>query len=205
MINDAKLIVASDSLFLPPDLKAELSDMLPELQKTWDTAQIFRTETEMRLSVLNDAVFPTPDSKYWQSVREQKAMLGELLRSFYEHKKLMLEIRRQQRMKEETDDDIERDACDNEIWWLEFQARNMEQVAADRMRELRMWSLLKAEQIPDMKHGTDNVEAHQPLSMLLRYNNEAKNVTPHTPPNDARNILMHQKAASEFLKVNGKK
>ena len=42
-----------------------------ELTDTWTKKQIFRTETEMRVSVLNDGKHPTQASKYWQSVREQ--------------------------------------------------------------------------------------------------------------------------------------
>ena len=37
-----------------------------ELVDNWRKKQIFRTETEMRISVLNDAKHPTDASKYWQ-------------------------------------------------------------------------------------------------------------------------------------------
>ena len=60
---DAQAIVA---------LKEELTD-------TWTKKQIFRTETEMRISVLNDGKHPTQASKYWQSVREQNAMFEALM------------------------------------------------------------------------------------------------------------------------------
>ena len=60
---DAQSIVA---------LKEELTD-------TWTKKQIFRTETEMRISVLNDGKHPTQASKYWQSVREQNAMFEALM------------------------------------------------------------------------------------------------------------------------------
>ena len=60
---DAKAVVA---------LKEELTD-------TWTKKQIFRTETEMRISVLNDGKHPTQASKYWQSVREQNAMFEALM------------------------------------------------------------------------------------------------------------------------------
>ena len=36
-----------------------------ELVDNWKKKQIFRTETEMRISVLNDAKHPTDASKYW--------------------------------------------------------------------------------------------------------------------------------------------
>ena len=50
-----------------------------ELTDTWTKKQIFRTETEMRISVLNDGKHPTQASKYWQSVREQNAMFEALM------------------------------------------------------------------------------------------------------------------------------
>ena len=81
---DAQTIIA---------LKEELTD-------NWTKKQIFRTETEMRISVLNDGKHPTPASKYWQSVREQSAhfdgMMGlsfELRRN--EVKRLKLERKMQ--------------------------------------------------------------------------------------------------------------
>jgi len=53
-------------------LKDELSD-------NWQKKQIFRTEVEMRISVLNDAKHPTEHSKYWQCVREMSAMFDALM------------------------------------------------------------------------------------------------------------------------------
>ena len=50
-----------------------------ELVDNWKKKQIFRTETEMRISVLNDAKHPTDASKYWQSVREMSAMFDALM------------------------------------------------------------------------------------------------------------------------------
>ena len=49
-----------------------------ELTDTWTKKQIFRTETEMRISVLNDGKHPTQASKYWQS-EENKMQCLKLL------------------------------------------------------------------------------------------------------------------------------
>jgi hypothetical protein len=38
--------------------------------------QMYRTQTEMEISVLSDVHFPTPDSKYWQTVREMNVFVG---------------------------------------------------------------------------------------------------------------------------------
>ena len=70
-----------------------------ELVDNWKKKQIFRTETEMRISVLNDAKHPTDASKYWQSVREMGAMFDALMglsfdlrRNNLSHEKLQRKI-----------------------------------------------------------------------------------------------------------------
>ena len=54
---------------LPEKQNFFLSELKEELQDTIQKVQKYRTETEMRVSVLNDASHPTPASKYWQCVR----------------------------------------------------------------------------------------------------------------------------------------
>ena len=56
-----------------------LVDLKDELKDTWHKKQVFRTETEMRMSVLQDAKYPTKASKYWQCVREQNVFLENLM------------------------------------------------------------------------------------------------------------------------------
>ena len=56
---------------------SEFKKMVPELQDTWVKKQMFRTETEMRFSVLSDNKYGTNAAKYWQSVREQNTHFDE--------------------------------------------------------------------------------------------------------------------------------
>ena len=58
------------NLLDPNDVSA-FKGMVDELRDTWTKKQIFRTETEMRFSVLSDMKYPTNAAKYWQCVREQ--------------------------------------------------------------------------------------------------------------------------------------
>ena len=60
---------------LKPSDASAVVELREELANNWQKKQIFRTETEMRISVLNDAKHPTNASKYWQSVREQGCLL----------------------------------------------------------------------------------------------------------------------------------
>jgi len=49
---------------LDPDDVESFKNLTTELKDTWTKKQIFRTETEMRFSVLNDFKHPTKASKY---------------------------------------------------------------------------------------------------------------------------------------------
>jgi len=62
----------------PNDVK-DFKALTEELRDTWTKKQVFRTETEMRFSVLNDMKYPTPAAKYWQCVREQNVYLENLM------------------------------------------------------------------------------------------------------------------------------
>ena len=67
-----------NNLLDPNDLNV-FKGMVEELRDTWTKKQIFRTETEARISVLQDAKYPTLSSKYWQCVREQSVFLENLM------------------------------------------------------------------------------------------------------------------------------
>ena len=66
--------------------------LIPELKDTWNKKQVFRTETEMRFSVLNDARHPTQASKYWQCVREQNTHFNQLLETSFKARKVAIEL-----------------------------------------------------------------------------------------------------------------
>ena len=75
------LIPKDDQLLniLSEDEVKDFKAMRLELQDTWIKNQMFRTETEMRVSVLNDLKHPTVAAKYWQAVREQNVMFEQLI------------------------------------------------------------------------------------------------------------------------------
>ena len=76
----------------------EFKKLIPELQDTWHKKQMFRTETEMRFSVLSDNKYPTKAAKYWQSVREQKNTHFEnLVHLSFDARKNEVEIKKLQR------------------------------------------------------------------------------------------------------------
>ena len=82
----------------------EFKRMVPELQDNWVKKQMFRTETEMRFSVLSDAKYGSNAAKYWQSVREQNTHFENLMNLSFEYRRNDIEIKKVQRdIKKEKD------------------------------------------------------------------------------------------------------
>ena len=90
------LIPKDDHLLniLSKDEVADFKKMKSELQDTWIKKQMFRTETEMRISVLNDLKHPTPAAKYWQAVREQNVMFEQMVFLSFDYRKNEVEIKK---------------------------------------------------------------------------------------------------------------
>ena len=108
MSEERKDLTITDDLkpvleMLKPSDASAVVELREELADNWQKKQIFRTETEMRISVLNDAKHPTNASKYWQSVREQGAMFDALLGLTFDLRRNKLARRRlEQEQKEES-------------------------------------------------------------------------------------------------------
>lgn len=191
-------LIESAGLLVGDDQQA-LVALAPELRHTFESCQVFRTPTEMRLSVLNDLKRPTPDSKYWQATREQDVFLTELVNLSYEYRKVQLQLRRLARQLDAETDDIEREALALEIEHQNWIAQQMARTARHRVREIKAWSQIKAELAPHLKYGTADVDAHQLEAMRLRWTREAQLVNDHTPIADARNILGLADAAARAI------
>ena len=78
---------------LNPQESDYLKDLMIELEENKLKNQIYRTETEMRYSVLNDGAFPTKASKYWQSVREMDVMHRELIKMSFQYRKNLIKLK----------------------------------------------------------------------------------------------------------------
>jgi len=166
-------VVKNASLLSEDNLKA-LTQMQEELQHTWEHKQMWRTECEIRNSVLVDSKFPTPDAKYHQAVREQSVFFTELVRLSYDYRKLQQDVKiieaKKMELEHALQEAIEKDAPKWEILQLEariekqkikldekvFAAKNMQLAAQDRMREIRIWSKVKAELEPHLKCSKDD-------------------------------------------------
>ena len=166
----------------------EFKKLIPELQDTWHKKQMFRTETEMRFSVLSDNKYPTKAAKYWQSVREQNTHFENLVHLSFDARKNEVEIKKLQR-----DIKKEKDSLETELKQIELEEKlygkaQMELVAKHRMREVATWSKLKKE-FDDGKFNKDDVNDHQAESYKLQLKHRANTITPGTSQAEVFNIV----------------
>jgi hypothetical protein len=164
-------IIESSKILKQDDLR-QLSGLKSELQDVFLNVQIFRTRTEMEASILNDLKHPTPDSKYWQSMREQNVMFQELVMLSYEYRKNQVEIKILERNLTSEKDELEKELLQIEIEKKQFIGINQERTAKDRIREIQEWHEIKQELIPDMAASLVDVNEHQLISYTKRWINQ---------------------------------
>tara|TARA_R100001509_G_C4883163_1_gene220911 strand:- start:1268 stop:1951 length:684 start_codon:yes stop_codon:yes gene_type:complete len=154
---------------LSEDEVKDFKAMKAELQDTWIKKQMFRTETEMRISVLNDLKHPTPAAKYWQAVREQNVFFEQMVFLSFDYRRNEVEIKKLQKKIAEEKDELEKESLQIDLEQKTFDKAGMELTAKDRMRELRLWSKLKDELIKeDPNFDKQNVNTHQQDSLPKR-------------------------------------
>ena len=166
--------------FLSPIDLEFVSDNINIIQSNWEKRQVFRTETEMRVSVLNDIKHPTNASKYWQSVREQSVFYENLVLLSFEYRRNKIEISKIQKAIEEEKDDLDKELLLIDLEEKQFSQINMEQVAKDRAREIRLWSELMKE-LDDGSFDTKDVNTHQLTSYGVRFSRQMQNIGNASP------------------------
>jgi hypothetical protein len=141
------------------DLKT-FRGLVDELRDTWTKKQIFRTETEARISVLQDAKYPTLAAKYWQCVREQNVFLENLMLLSFEYRRNDAKIKWLTKKVETEKDEYKLECYKIDLDEKIYAKASMELTAKDRMREINMWSKLKTE-FNDGSFDTQDVNKHQ--------------------------------------------
>jgi len=119
-VNEKMLAVTEDLKPILSVLKVEdaqaIIELKEELKDNWNKKQIFRTETEMRVSVLNDAKHPTGASKYWQSVREMSAHFDAMMGLSFDLRRNAVErLRLERKLKEAEEKGEDLDVMEAEI------------------------------------------------------------------------------------------
>ena len=176
-----------------------LKELKAELEDTHNKAQKYRTETEMRYSVLNDGRFPTKASKYWQAVREQNVFYTNLRLEAFQYRKLLVEIKKLERSIENEKDDLELELLEIELEEKLWDKSERERMGADRVREIEHWSRIKKE-LDDGSFDTQNVDTHQKESLKLQLQERAKNLTPGSSQGEMINVIGPLKTIDEDFK-----
>ena len=191
----------SDNLhnILDPNDVTDFKGMVDELRDTWTKKQIFRTETEMRFSVLNDMKYPTKASKYWQCVREQNVYLENLMNLSFDYRRTEVKLKKLKQKLEKEKDPLEKELIQIEIDEKTYTKANMQLTAKDRMREIRLWSQIKKEN-DDGTFDKQDVNKHQLESYHKIMLNRKDTLTQASTQPEVFNILGQLKSIEKIKK-----
>jgi len=176
-----------NNLLETEDLKS-FKGMVEELRDTWTKKQIFRTETEMKVAVLDDGRYPTRASKYWQCVREQNVFLENLMSLSFDYRRNEAKIKQLQKKLETETDEYKKELYQIDLDEKIYGKANMELVARDRLREIKLWSKFKAE-YDDGSFDTKNVNSHQFESLSQIMEHKKNSITPGSSQAEVFNVL----------------
>ena len=186
---------------LPQEDVTEFKNMVGELRDTWTKKQIFRTETEARISVLQDLKYPTKAAKYWQCVREQNVFLENLMSLSFDYRRNAAKIKRLEKKVEEEKNEYKKELYQIDLDEKRYNQASAELVARDRMRELKMWSKLKKE-FNDGSFDTKNVNTHQLESYGAILHNKAKTLTEGSSQPEVFNVVGQLETIKRVKKDN---
>ena len=187
---------------LEPEDVSVFKAMTEELRDTWTKKQMFRTETEMSFSVLNDAKYPTKAAKYWQCVREQNVFLENLMSLSFDYRRTEVKIKRLQQKLEQEEDPIKKELLQIDLDEKVYGKASMQLVARDRMREIKLWSKFK-KQFDDGSFDTKDVNTHQLNSYHLTMRNKAETLTQGSSQPEVFNVLGQLQSIERIKKENG--
>jgi hypothetical protein len=176
-----------NNLLDPEEVKI-FKGLTEELRDTWTKKQMFRTETEMQFSVLNDAKYPTKAAKYWQCVREQNVFLENLMQLSFDYRRAEVKQKRIQEKLDKEEDPLKKELLQIDIDEKTYQKASMQLVARDRMREIKTWSKFK-KKFDDGSFDTKNVNTHQLNSYHLTMKNKAETLTQGSSQPEVFNVL----------------
>jgi len=166
-----------------------------QLAYDYTNRPLYRSETEMRVSILTDMRFPTPQSKYWQCIREQATMWAGVIDDSAQYQLCQIDIQLMERSLARLERDQPED-YDLHIQRLELEMlskhramREHQAHAKDRVRELRLWRTIMDELCAEGPIDTVNIEAGQLESLTRRYQNQLKNLGDRATPTEISSLM----------------
>ena len=190
-----------NNLLDPEDVK-HFQGLTEELKDTWTKKQMFRTETEMQFSVLNDAKYPTKAAKYWQCVREQNVFLENLMNLSFDYRRAEVRLKRLQQKMDKEEDPLKKELLQIDIDEKIYNKASMQLVARDRMREIKLWSKFK-KKFDDGSFDTRDVNTHQLHSYHLTMKNKAETLTEGSSQPEVFNVLGQLQSIERIKKELG--
>ena len=185
----------------PKDVR-DFKELTTELRDTWTKKQVFRTETEMRFSVLNDFKYPTKAAKYWQCVREQNVYLENLMTLSFDYRRNDAKIKQLEKKLDKETDEYKKELYQIDLDEKIFYKAGMELTAKDRMREIKLWSQLKKEN-DDGSFDTQNVNTHQLDSYHKIMKNKADTLTQGSSQPEVFNVVGQLQSIERIKKERG--
>jgi len=159
------------SLVLESEDLQRLQDLVPELKQAVATRTMFRTPTEARFSVLNDLKHPTPAAKYHQAKLEQVVMFGNLMTLSFDYREALIDLAEaEEKIKSARGFELERlkvkrDRLTYKLAWMRSEAK-------ERLREIEMWSRIKAQLESAASFDHDNKDTEELQGLAIRYMQE---------------------------------
>jgi len=153
----------------------------------------------MRFSVLNDMKYPTKAAKYWQCVREQNVYLENLMSLSFEYRRDEVKLKKLKQKLEKEKDPLEKELIQIDIDEKTYAKANMQLIAKDRMREIKLWSRLKKEN-DDGTFDKQDVNNHQLESYHKIMINRKDTLTQASTQPEVFNILGQLKSIEKIKK-----
>lgn len=169
----------------------EVFELVDEFNDSYTKRQQWRTETEIRFSVLNDGKYPTPAAKYWQAVREQSVFIESVIETSFEYRKKLID-KQEIQSKFDTGElgTFELARLEIEADEIDWKLAQIELAAKDRVRELLIWSRIKHECIKaDPDFDTTSPNTHQKESLKRTLENRRDSLTPGSSQAEVLNVI----------------
>ena len=176
---------------LPKKIHDQMTKLVAECNDSMAKKQMWRTDTEARFSVLNDAKHPTNASKYWQAVREQSVFAEQFTILSFNYRRNEIKIKKIKHQIEhlEADDEFALMELEVDLDECLFNKKEYQIQALDRVREIQMWSDIKKELTDAEDFDTENVNTHQIESYLQILENRRMTLSPSSSQPEIMNVL----------------
>lgn len=150
-----------------------LDSIKSEIAEAWDNQVVWRTWTEANFSVLDDVHFPSPAAKYHQATREQLVFFEQTVLLSYDFREKQIDLD-ETLEKLQTVEGYDKRRLEVKRDRLLFELEGMKLQAKDRIRELQMWSQIKANLVKaDPTFDTENKDTDELVAITIRFCREA--------------------------------